>query len=144
MEKIQVKSKRQQEISETLLINDLNEVIVSPINNEAKTQSSTPIPKIIKADSYTNKVNTLEKSVIQQNEKDILSPRKAHLTFRPSILYGDETNSKDKPYFAKILNEFLIHAIQSITIMQRFGQVPQQLINMKRVTLPPTTSISLN
>jgi len=96
-----------------------------------ETQPGTPNKDEPEVDSYKLKENKTFK------QKEVIR------TFKPCIFYGGEATVKGTSYFKNAMGNFLLHAFQSISIIQRLKPIPQQLIDAHKIMLPFTSSTAL-
>ena len=116
-------------VGDELTIKEMKVVALST-SNEDKTLKTSCAEVLVKTDS-----NELEGKF---SKSGFPSSTQEKLTFKPSILYGHEESAKDDLYFKKSLYEYMLHAVQSISIIKRLPQIPEHVINEKRIVLPPT------
>ena len=125
--KLQLKVKKATRKKTILEITSETELYVT---EDLESQSETPLSKSLNED-FKKLKNILIINSENISEKPI---------FKPSILYGFESTIEDTPYFKDLLQNYLLHVLQSKSTIQRLTQIPQELIDSKKIFLPPTTS----
>ena len=115
----------------TLGVKSLRNTAASIPNSNLETQPGTPNKDEPEVDSYKLKENKASK------QKEVIR------TFKPCIFYGGEATAKGTSYFKNAMGNFLLHAFQSISIIQKLKPIPQQLIDAHKIMLPLTSSTAL-
>lgn len=122
---------------DTLPIKEIRKLISSAYCSGIRTQPTTPNQEELKTDSYKFKEKLKEKSNMIITEESTLITKPV---FKASVLYGYEMAVQKNPYLDQVMNEYILHASQSIGIIKRLKEVPSHLIEMKRVNLDENDS----